>query len=165
MQTRVESLKITIRLIKYCGKVFEMDITEAEMAQKVNVTEKRFQQYLDGKKRMPNNFTYLLVTAYDDIIKAQQMQTTSSVIRNTIALIKQKGLEKGLTITEEEMAETINVPIEKFNIYIKGVEHTPDEIIELLHLAYKDLLIGIMRVTHTQHIQVRVGDKRFHRRL
>ncbi|WP_143097808.1 hypothetical protein [Chitinophaga sp. CF118] len=60
----------------------------------------------------------------------------------TVSKIKSIAKQNGIEITNKEIADKLNIPIEEFNAYYEKDSASP-ELFSLLYSSYKDLLKGI----------------------
>jgi plasmid maintenance system antidote protein VapI len=74
-------------------------------------------------------------------------------LRHTIDLLKRCGEEKGMTITEEEMAGKIGMPVAKLQAYVNGEEPMPDRLRARLRAAYSDLVTAIRQDGYRNSLQ------------
>jgi transcriptional regulator with XRE-family HTH domain len=146
------SLQATIRGIKSFGKDVGVTITEEEMAGKIDMPIAQLQAYIDGEQPAPRNMTQLLLTAYDDLYKEIQQRNRNGSLRSRMDRIRKKGEEKGITITDEEMARHLGMTGEELAAYLKDPGKTQEEysaLADRLWAAYPELLKNSRIVSST----------------
>jgi len=77
MTTNEELLKHAIIAIKRFGKWHGRDISEQEIAKKLNISEKQLFAYLNNEEKMPDNLASSLLSSYglkNIIVSDVQMQ-------------------------------------------------------------------------------------------
>ena len=146
MKATLDTLKKTIPIIKKLGAEVGIEITEEEIARKMNMSREQFDVYLNAADKTPNEVLTQLWAAYDDVVKAVQRSNNSAPLRNMITLIKDRGKTKGMHIMDEEIVEKIAIPREQFEAYLNGEIATPDDVLSLLWSAWPDLLKNIRTV-------------------
>jgi transcriptional regulator with XRE-family HTH domain len=136
--------------------------TGEEIARKLGLSEKQLDAFLNGEEETPADLASRLTSAYN--LKSFMVRCTSTVripnpkpprnesemrknynrsLKSTIDIIKDRGIRKGITITEEEMAEKIGVSAAKIPAWLSNKERAPDDLTQLLLSAYKDLLDAV----------------------
>lgn len=74
-------------------------------------------------------------------------------LQHTIDLLKRCGEEKGMTITEEEMAGKMGVPLAQLQAYVNGEQPAPDHLRAELRAAYSDLVTAIKQDGYSNSLQ------------
>jgi hypothetical protein len=74
-------------------------------------------------------------------------------LQHTIDLLKRCGEAKGMTITEEEMAGKIGMPVQQLQVYISGDQPAPDRLRARLRAAYSDLITAIKQDGYRESLQ------------
>jgi transcriptional regulator with XRE-family HTH domain len=159
MESNKEALINAIERVKQRGARKELSITGEEIARKLDLTEKQLDAFLNGEEEPPANLASRLMSAYNLRTSIVRHRSTSRArepeppqneseirkrnsrsLKGIIGLIKDRGKRKGITITEEEMAEKIGVPAAKIPAWLEDKERTPDDLTQRLLSAYQDLL-------------------------
>jgi hypothetical protein len=134
-----DRLQHTIDLLKRCGEEKGVTITEEEMAGKIGMPLTQLQAYLEGEEPAPDGLRAGLRAAYSDLITAIKQDGYRDSLQATIRAIKSFGRDMGITITEEEMAARIDMPIAQLQAYVNGGQPTPAEMGGRLMTAYDEL--------------------------
>jgi transcriptional regulator with XRE-family HTH domain len=148
-----DSLISTIRAIKALGKDQGLTISEAEMARKIGLSKEQLEYYITGNMETPDDLTHRLLTGYDYLFEAARRRNNNAIILSTVALIKERSAAEGITITEEEMADKIGIPMALFNPYLAGdIRPSDDIVIDPLRAAYKQVLKNIQFIRIVQEV-------------
>ena len=159
MESNKEALLNAIERVKYRRSTGEATVTGEEIARKLDLSEKQLDAFINGEKEPPADLASRLMSAYNlktfmvrhtSVGRAQRPEppqneseirkSNSRSLKAIIGLIKDRGKRKGITITEEEMAEKIGVPAAKIPAWLEDKEKTPDDLTQRLLSAYQDLL-------------------------
>jgi hypothetical protein len=154
MKKTINTLKDTVPILKLMGAELGMDITEEDMARKINMPWEQFEAYLNAAGKTPNEVLSQLWVAYDDVLKALQRLNNSTSIKNKIAMVKRLGKEKGMDITDEEIVLKLAIPRELFEAYVSGELPTPEEIFPLFWSAWPDLLKNVQFVSVREVVEL-----------
>jgi plasmid maintenance system antidote protein VapI len=163
MESNKEALiKAIDRITKKQTKKEENSPTVEEMAGKLGISEKQLDAFINGEEEPPADLASRLMSLYNlktfmvyfssvsRVRDPRPPQNESEIRKNNsrslkafIGIIKDRGNRKGITITEEEMAEKIGVSPAKIPVWLEDKERTPDDLPERLLSAYKDLLDAV----------------------
>ena len=148
-----DSLQATIRAVKSFGKDVGVAITEEEMAGKIDMSVVQLQAYTNGEQPAPADMSGRLLTAYDDLYKEIQQRNRNGMLTFKMNIIRRRGEEKGMTITDEEMAGHLGMTGEELAVYLKDPGKTQDEysaLADRLWAAYPELLKNSRIVSGTK---------------
>jgi hypothetical protein len=140
------SLKAIISLIRKSGESRGMNITEEEMARKMNISVEQLQAYLKGEVGTPDNQSHLLMTVYEDLLTSIRLENNRKSLSHSIVLIRNRGLAEGMDITLEEITRKTGMSGEQLYAYLNGDYQTLEDFSYVLESAYKDLLKDFGRV-------------------
>ena len=163
MESNKEALiKAIDRVTKKQAKKEENPLTVEEIAGKLGISEKQLDAFINGEEEPPADLASRLMSAYNLKIfmvryssvsryrdprpprnESEIRKNNSRSLKAFIGIIKDRGNRKGITITEEEMAEKIGVPPEMIPAWLADKERTPNDLPERLLSAYKDLLDAV----------------------
>jgi hypothetical protein len=136
-----------------------MDITEEEIARKMNIPWEQFQAYLNASGKTPNEVLTQLWMSYDDLIKALQRSALSVPLKHNIALVKRLGKAKGMEITDEEIIRKISLSQTQFEAYLNGEVPTPATVLSLFRSAWPDLFKNVVEVSITVTEEIQSDDE------
>jgi len=148
------SLKAFIGIVKDRGNRKGIAITEDEMAEKIGVPPEMIPVWLEDKERTPNDLPERLLSAYKDLFDAVQAEDNRESLAHAVLWIRNRGLEKGMNITIEEMAGKTGISGEQLYAFLNGEADTPVDFGFKLETAYKSLLKGVDRVEIIEDINI-----------
>lgn len=146
------SLQSTIRAIKAMGRDTGVTITEGEMAAKIDMSVAQLQAYANGEQATPADMSGRLMTAYDDLYKEIQQRNRNVCLRSRMDSIRKMSGEKGMEITDEEMAQRLGMTGQELAACLKDPGITQDEysaMSDRLWAAYPELFRNVRTVGHT----------------
>lgn len=162
MESNKEALIKTIEHIKKSRARKEVSVTGEEIARKLDLSEKQLDAFISGEEETPADLASRLRAAYNlntfmvritsvsRVREPRPLQNESEIRKNNsrslkaiIGLIKDRGIRKGITITEQEMAEKIGISPAKIPAWLSDEERTPDDLTQNLLSAYQDLLDAV----------------------
>ncbi|HMH23130.1 MAG TPA: hypothetical protein VK563_15205 [Puia sp.] len=162
MENSKEALQRAVALIKNSGVKKGMDVTEEEMARKLDISEKQLYVYLNGEDTTPADLPVRLKSAYGIrryVVESTQVhrvreprpaedestrsENNSKSLKATISFIKKIGKNNGMNITDEELALKAGISTKQLNAYSNGEEKIPDDLSSLLRSAYADLINSV----------------------
>ena len=151
------SLESIISYINRCGKAKGLEITQEEMALKLDISSEQLSAFLKGEEITPANLWLQLRAAYFDLLDAAEAEEAREGLKHTLVLVRNCGLAKGMNITVEEMIRKIEISEAQLHAYLKGEDRTPSDIPSKLHLAYKDLLENVDRIEVVEDLDTIIG--------
>jgi hypothetical protein len=120
----------------------------------------QLQAYVNGEQPTPGEIIQPLWTAYDDLYKEIQQRNRNGQLTYKMDIIRRRGEEKGMNITDEEMARHLGMTGEELAAYLQDPGKTQEEFSALsdrLWTAYPELLKNVRIVTHTSQHQVKTS--------
>jgi transcriptional regulator with XRE-family HTH domain len=149
-----QSLNITISLVRKLGAARGVNITEEEIAGKLDISPAQLQAYLDDRDRTPDNSTHRLRTVYADLLDAMDQENNRDALAGILVWIRNLGLAGGMNITLEQMARRADITTEQLYRYLDGDDKTPGDLYFRLRDAYRDLLENVERVEVIEDIHM-----------
>jgi hypothetical protein len=137
---RIYTLKDAVSVIRMQGREVVMDITSEDMARKMDMPWDQFEAHLNAPGRTPDEVLGRLWTSYMDLVEAIIRLNRSSVLRGRIDTVKRLGMEKGMTITDDEIVEKLGITRQQLADYLYGEIDTPDDVLSRFPSAWPDLL-------------------------
>lgn len=141
------------------GRRKGMGITEEDMARKVGISELQLYAYLKGEDPVPADLPSRLYAAYNirrHIVMASkavhirtpepardgpaQAASDRRSLKSIVSFIKSIGAEKGMNITDEEIALKAGISIQQFEAYLNGRKKVTNTLSTVLWSAYAGLI-------------------------
>ena len=148
------SLKAIILLIKGQGEKIELNITEEEIARKLEISTQQLQAYLDGKDNTPDHLPGALFAAYSDLLDTARKKDNSISLKHSVVWIRNCGLAKGLNITVKDMAQAAGISEEQLYGCLNDEYSTPDDLASKLESTYSPLMEKITQVERKEDIDL-----------
>jgi transcriptional regulator with XRE-family HTH domain len=149
-----KSLTITISLVRTIGEARGVNITEEEIAGKLDISPAQLQAYLEDSDRTPDDSTQRLRMAYTDLFDAMDQENNRDALAGILVWIRNLGLARGMNITLAEMARRADITTEQLYGYLGGDDKTPNDLYFRLRDAYRDLLENVERVEIIEDIHM-----------
>jgi len=159
MQNSRETLQHAVDVIKNVEERKGMAITEKDMARKLDIPELQFYAYLHGEAPTPADLPFKLNAAYN--IRSYMVEHSTSVhlpeptltkdgpartasdrrsLKSIITLVKGIGTEKGMNITDEEIARKAGVSRQELDACLNGRRKVTNHLSTVLWSAYASLI-------------------------
>lgn len=148
------SLNVTISIIRKGGEARGLNITEEEIAGKLDISPEQLQAYLDDRDRTPDDSTHRLRTAYADLLDAMDQENKRDALAGILVWIRNRGLAEGMNITLGEMTRRADITTEQLHRYLDGDDKTPNDLYFRLRDAYRDLLENVERIEVIEDIHM-----------
>ncbi|MBS1567711.1 MAG: hypothetical protein JST39_25230 [Bacteroidetes bacterium] len=135
-----QTLQHLVTAMQKTGKAHDKIITLEDMAKAAGLTAQQLQNCLDGKDPVPPDLSAKLLEFYASLLNSNIEDDRRAALAQTLVLIRNAGLDKGMDITLKEMSEKLGLTAERVRAYLYGQWDAGKDLSSLLQNAYGNIL-------------------------